>query len=140
MNRAELISRVRSFTRDFSSSIFREVDVINFINESIDRLKEVVPELSDMNYLTENAHSPLYLPEQYHVLLAIYSASRCFGQDERHYQATTFMNEFETKLEELKDKIEGGDVVIVDSSGETLAVPTITDYVRDVYFNVKGAE
>lgn len=140
MNRTQLITRVRAFTRDFSNSIFREVDIIDFINEGIDRFKEVVPELSDMNHLTENAHFPLYLPKQYHVLLAIYSAARCFGQDERHYQATTFMNEFETKLEELRNKIENGDIVIIDDQGETISAFATTDYVRDVYFKTSGLE
>lgn len=135
MTRGDLIQRVRAYTRDFSNSIFRELDIINFINESIDRIREIVPELSDMNYLTDNKHVPKYLPEQYHVLLAIYSASRCFGQDEQHYQSTTFMNEFETKLDELKNRIEAGDIIITNDSGVVISTLTPTDYVRDVYFN-----
>jgi len=135
MTRAQLMARVRAYTRDFSNSIFREVDVIDFINEGIDRIKEVVPELANMKHLNENTDSPLYLPNQYHILLAIYSAARCFGQDERHYQATTFMNEFETKLEELRTKIENGDITIVDENGKEIVADLKTDYVRNVYFN-----
>ncbi len=140
MNRIQLITRVRAFTRDFSNSIFREVDIIDFINEAIDRFKEVVPELSNMNHLSNNTQSPQYLPEQYHILLAVYSSARCFGQDERHYQATTFMNEFETKLEEMRNKIESGDVMIVDANGEEVNTPLTTDYVRDVYFKNRTSE
>lgn len=135
MTRAQLMARVRAYTRDFSNSIFREVDVVDFINEGIDRIKEVVPELANMKYLNANTDSPLYLPNQYHILLAIYSAARCFGQDERHYQATTFMNEFETKLEELRVKIENGDITIVDENGKEIVADLKTDYVRNVYFN-----
>lgn len=134
MTRAQLIARVRAYTRDFSNSIFREVDVIDFINEGIDRFKEVVPELANMNHLSDNVQTPLYLPNQYHILLAVYSAARCFGQDERHYQATTFMNEFETKLEELRNKIENGDIVITDETGKEVVVTLATDHVRNVYF------
>lgn len=114
MTRLDLIQRVRAITRDLSNSIFREQDIVAFINEGIDRFKQYIPELINMGYLYENTAIPQYLPTQYHQLLAVYCCSRCFSQDERHYQATTMMNEFETKLEELKAAIDGGTVIIVD--------------------------
>lgn len=136
MNRLDLVKRVRSLTRDLSNAIFREIDVVDYINEGIQRMKQVIPELSTMSTLDTNNDIPRLLPSHYHHLLAIYSASRCFGQDERHYQASNFMNEFETKLDGLKSDIENGEIVIVDpTTGEPLTSKYMSDHVVDVYFN-----
>ena len=129
MTRTEIIRRVRSLTRDITNSIFREQDIIDFINEGVNRFIQVIPELRNMELLHIKGQTPNLLPAQYHHLLAIYSASRCFGQDERHYQATTFMNEFETKLNELKIDIENGDVIIVDENGDLVSKDNEMDYV-----------
>lgn len=129
MNRTQIVQRVRGLTRDFSNSIFREQDIIDFINESIDRCKQVIPELKSMVYLLTANQQPILLPSEYHYLLAIYSTARCFSQDERHYQATTYMNEFEVKLEELKTSIKNGEVAIVDNNGNTVTVDIPIDYV-----------
>lgn len=131
MNRLDLIQRVRAVTRDLSNSIFREQDIVAFINEGIDRFKQYIPQLSKMSYLVENGTVPDYLPAQYHHLLAIYCSSRCFSQDERHYQSTTMMNEFETKLEELKAAIDGGYVIIIDpETGESVEEDGYVEYVN----------
>jgi len=114
MKRLEIIRRVRSLTRDFSNSIFREQDIIDFINEGINRFKQVIPEFKGLIPLLVQEQEPTLIPQEYRHLLAVYSTSRCFGQDERHFQATTFMNEFEIKLEELKIAIENGDIIIID--------------------------
>lgn len=134
MNRVELIKRVRSMTRDLSNSIFREEDVIDYLNESIDRFKQVIPELRGMVSLSLSEDSPTLLPSEYHYLLSVYSASRCFSQDERHYQATNMMNEFETKLEELRNGIENGRIEIKDSNGVVVTSSNVVDYVTDNYF------
>lgn len=133
MNRQELIARVRSLTRDLSDSIFREVDIVAFLNEGINRFRQRIPELRTMSTLQESNQSVTLLPEEYHELIALFSASRCFGQDERHYQASTYMNEFETKLDELKALIESGDIVIDGSSELVLR----DEYVRNNYFDDK---
>ena len=140
MTRLELIMRVRSLTRDLSNSIFREIDIVNYINESIDRIKQLIPELRDMNYLLGRDEVPILLPGRYHHLLSIYSASRCFGQDERYYQSTSFMNEFETKFDELRMSIESGGVIIVDASGNEVIVLETTSYVKDIYFTTINAD
>lgn len=139
MTRLDLIQRVRSITRDLSNSIFREQDITAFINEGIDRFKQYIPEFSNMDYLYENTSTPTHLPSQYHHLLAVYCCSRCFSQDERHYQATTMMNEFETKLEELKAAIDGGSVVIIDpETGESVSTEYATDLVNlEPYWGVE---
>lgn len=130
MRRLEIIQRVRALTRDFSNSIFREQDIIDFINEGINRFKQVIPELNGLERLLAQQQEPTLIPDQYHHLLAVYSASRCFGQDERHYQATTLMNEFEAKLDELKQAIENGDIQIIDpDTGESIVTENENDYV-----------
>lgn len=130
MRRLEIIQRVRALTRDFSNSIFREQDIIDFINEGINRFKQVIPELKSTPKLLEKDQEPFPIPEHYQHLLAVYSASRCFGQDERHYQATTLMNEFEAKLDELKQAIGNGDIQIIDpDTGESIVTENENDYV-----------
>lgn len=130
MTLRELIRRVRSQTRDFTNSVFREQDIIDFINEGIDRFKQTIPELRGMRYLIAQNEKPILLPQQYCHLLAVYSTSRCFSQDENHYQGSTLMNEFEVKLAELKAQIENGDIVIVDpDSGLPITSNNIIDYV-----------
>lgn len=144
MNRLEINRRVRANTRDLSNSIFRESDIIDWINEGIDRIKQLIPEMEGMTYLLESDSIPSYLPSQYHHLLAVYTTSRCFGQDERHYQATTYMNEFEAKLDELKQKIESGDISITDPDGNPVdsGGENTVEYVKDIYFekNYYGEE
>lgn len=120
MNRLKLVQRTRTLTRDFSNSIFRETDIIDFINEGISRFIQVLPELKNTPKLLVNEQEPKPIPEQYQHILAVYSASRCFSQDERHYQATTLMNEFEVKLEEFKQAVLNGDVVLVDEDGNPI--------------------
>lgn len=118
MKRLELVRRVRSLTRDFSNSIFREQDIVDFINEGIDRMKQSIVEFKDIPMLLAPQQEVILIPEPYQHLLALYSTSRCYSQDEGHYQATNYMNEFEIKLDELKIGIYSGDIKIVDSDGK----------------------
>lgn len=133
MNRTKLIKRVRSLTRDITNSIFTEDDVIDYLNEGVDRIKQVFPELSSMTYLETAESEPQHIPSQYHGLLSLFACARCFTQDERHYQSTQSMNEFETKLDEFKQKVDNGEVVL---TGITLVLNE--DYVVDNYFNVSA--
>ena len=142
MNFLDLQLRVRALTRDLSSAIFRKVDVTTFINESIDRIQMVLDVFDGMEYLVDDTDVPKLLPKKYHHLLAVYCASRLFHQDEQHYQAGTLMNEFEQKLDDLRTKIENGEVKIIDP--ETgLPIPLSeadTDYVTNVYFDYRKGE
>lgn len=130
MQRLKIVARVRSLTRDFTNSIFRENDIVDFINEAIDRFRQAIPQLKNMKHLLTPTSEPSMLPEQYQHLLAVYAAARCFSQDERHYQATTLMNEFEVKLEEMRSLVESGQIVIVDpTTGEAIEDEYAVDYV-----------
>ena len=135
MNRVELIRRVRSLTRDITNSVFREQDIIDFLNEGIDRFVQSMIEFESMEYLNSQSAIPYLIPRQYQHLLSVYATARCFGQDEQLNQATTFMNEFEFKLGELKEKIESGLITIVDLEGNPVEDKYIEDAVTDVYFN-----
>lgn len=130
-----LIEDVRSLTRDFSNSIFRESDIIRFINGGISRCKQVIPELKGMSRLMNSFEVVTHLPEEYTDLLVLFATSRCFMQDESFYQATTYMNEFENKLSDLLHQVENGEISIVDSAGNTVVSVLPTDYVVDNYFN-----
>jgi len=139
MNRLQLIQRVRSMTRDFTNATFREQDIIEWINEGIERFAQVIPELKDLEPLLSNSKKPILIPPRYRHLLAVYATSRCFGQDERHYQSTTYMNEFEVKLDELKMAVESGDIVIKDEDGNPIIREHNIDYVNlEPYWGIKA--
>lgn len=130
MTLLQLIQRVRAITRDLTNSIFREQDIRDFINEGVNRIQQRVPELRGMTSLIALQENVKTLPKPYHHLLSVYATARCFAQDERHYQATTYMNEFEVKLEELKSDIEAGSVTIVDEEGKEITTDNYVDYVN----------
>lgn len=140
VNTIDLIKRVRQYTRDFSGMTFTDDDVQSFINEAIDRVAEIMPEFAPMAYLTTTDQVPTYLPKQYHHLLAVYSASRCYFQDERHYQASNLMNEFEIKFADVQAKIESGEITIYDPDGNPVDFGTgDTDYVVNTYYEPNHA-
>lgn len=130
MNRLQLIIRVRSLTRDFTGAIFRESDIINYLDEGIDRFKQVIPEMESLIYMTTSASIPSPIPEAYQHLLSLYAVSRCFSQDSRHYQSTISMNEFEQKLEEMKQRIESGELIISDVDGNPIVNDNPIEFVE----------
>jgi hypothetical protein len=134
MNRSQLVNRVRSLTRDFSGTTFRTEDVQDFLNEGIDRLMQLSPIFESMQYLEGDTDIPTYLPKQYHSLLSIFASARLFAQDERAYQATTLMNEFELKLEELRSRMTEGTIKIFDPQGVEVDLDNAPFYVEDNYF------
>lgn len=136
MNLNELSTRARQILRDSNKTIFNETDIVNGINEGIARCKQIIKELKVMENLADTGDVPIGLPEHYHHLLSLYSASRCFFTDEQFQQSTILMNEFESKLYELKSDVENGDVTITDENGEpvTLDGTNRIDGVVNVYF------
>ena len=131
----EINDYARQLLRDVNRTIFQEVEINRAINEGIDRCRQV-KELKPMKKLTAPDEEPTYLPEEYHHLLALFSASRCFFQDEQMQQSVMLMNEFENKMFELKTAIENGDVIITDEEGNVVDNSEgRIDYIRDVYFN-----
>ena len=137
MNLNALINRTRGYVRDDIGALFKQEDITSWVNEGIDRVREVIYPLNKMVYLTGNSDEPILMPEEWHYLLALYSASRCSTQDEQEYRANNFMSEFEMKLAELKERIELGDIIIYDEDGNVLppkANSGESDMVQNLYF------
>ena len=135
MTRLELMVKSSKLLRDESNTIYAKSFIIDQINESIDRFKQLIPELKGMLYLTIDTDSPILLPEEYQHLLSIYACARCYEVDERHYEASKYMNEFEIKVSNLKDAIASGEIVIKDPiTGVAVVVDIQQDYVRNMYF------
>ena len=105
---------------------------MNFLNEGVDRFS-TIPELKDITYLVNDEDVVNYLPTNQHYLLAVFASARCFEIDERFFQGTQKMNEFESKLEDLEIAIKGGEVSIVDEAGDVIQGDILIDYVSDVY-------
>lgn len=130
MTLKELINRVRQYTRDITGSLFTQEDIVAFINEGIDRTRRY-KYFKGMEYLNSLSDEPMLLPPEYHHLLAIYGASRCFTQDEQNYLAQQFMNEYEYKTSEMEQLINDGELII-EGFDESSNKPF--DAVKDVYF------
>lgn len=141
MRLSEINDRARLMLRDTNKTIFEEFNTKSFINEAIDRVRSIKT-LNNMVYLESPDQSPIYLPEQYHHLLSIYCASRCFFQDEQMQQSVSLMNEFESKMFELKNGIENGEIEIKDPDGNIVDNSDAykMDFVKDVYFNRTTSE
>ena len=129
----DLVARVRSYTRDTTGTLFELTDIENFINEGIDKLKQIKA-LETMATLTSDEQSVDLLPPQYHYCLAVYSASRCFSQDEQHYLAQTFAEEFNGLYDLIELGIKEGTIVITDDGGNPINNDISMDGVTNVYF------
>jgi hypothetical protein len=135
MDLRNIILNTKRHLNDINSGIFSDDDLKYFINECINRIK-MYPYFIDMVELVANSDEPIILPPHTHNLITFYAASRCFFQDERFYEATNFMNDFEYKLEELVQKVESGDIVLRDAEGAAIDISSfyVEDYVQDDYF------
>lgn len=134
MNLTSLALRARSLVRDLTSSLFRELDVFAYINEGIERIIQVIPELHMMNTLNDHLDELYYLPKEWQHIVSIYCASKLCTQDERYYQAGTFMNEFETKLNALKIAFDNGELIIKDPEGNIVDFNKEPEYVTNRYY------
>ena len=133
----ELVERVHNYTNDTTGTLFPSTMVKGFINEAIDRLKQI-KELETMEYLSNDGDVPNLLPNYYHYALAVYGASRCFSQDEQHYQAQTYMDEFLNLMGILELGIKEGNIIITDGNGNAINNLSDFDYVRNIYFTKSG--
>ena len=134
MKLVNLVARVRSYTRDTTGTLFTTSDVKDFINEGIDRLRQI-KQLEGMKHLTNDMDEPNLLPPQYHYMIAIYSAFRCFAQDEQYTPAQSYADEFETLFKIIELGIQDGTIVIIDDDNNEVKNDVDFDSVTDVYFN-----
>lgn len=125
------------YTRDTNSYVFSDNYIDIFINQAIDRLRQYKV-FEGMTYLEYSDDEPILLPSQYHYLLALFAASRCFDVDERFYEGVEKRNEFEGLLDDLIADIQAGNIVITDADGNAVEDGTnYVEYVTDAYFDVK---
>lgn len=134
MDRKSLVERTKSHLRDFGLTAFREVDVIRYINEGIERVVQIIPQFEGMVPLEYDTQEPIILPKAYHHLLAVYAAARLFAQDDRFHQSATLMNEFEIKLAGLYEDLISGDVIAYDIDGNEIDFSSKSDYVKNEYY------
>ena len=134
MTLSDLITRVRSYTRDTTGTLFTASDVRDFINEAIDKLRQI-KELENIKHLSNDSDVIVLLPSQYHYMTAIYSASRCFSQDEQHYQAQTYMDEFMGLFSLVELGIKEGTISIYYENGQIIKDTHEPDGVENVYFS-----
>lgn len=122
------------YTRDTDSRVFSDEDIKMFINQGIDRVRQYNI-FETMGYLKLNSDVPELLPSMYHYILALFSASRLFDNDERFYEGTEKRNEFEQTFADMIERIEGGELIVKDIEGNAIENNTyVSDYVNDVYF------
>jgi hypothetical protein len=126
--------RARNYVRDLNGNTFRDAEVIDYINEAIDRCAQVIPELRDIPYLVEKPDVLLLIPQRFQHIVSLYAGSKLQSQDERFHQAVTLMNEFEVKLAQLHDEVLAGETQILDAEGLRVTVAPIDEHVIDVYF------
>ena len=134
MTLSDLITRVRSYTRDTTGTLFTASDVKDFINEAIDKLRQI-KELENIKHLSNDSDVIVLLPSQYHYMTAVYGASRCFSQDEQHYQAQTYMDEFMGLFSLVELGIKEGTISIYDENGQIIRDTHEPDSVENVYFS-----
>lgn len=137
----ELINMTRLYARDKKSRLFDDEDIILFLNQGIDRMKQFYL-FEGIPYLKEPEDELEFVPPQYHYLLALFASSRLFDMDERFFEGTNKRNEFEQLFAELTSSIESGEIFLDYASYEDL--PNVADdYVIDEYFggnNSGGAD
>lgn len=135
MQLTDIVYMTRLYTRDNNSYVFSDTMIKMFVNQGIDRIRQYKI-FSGMNHLDSNTDEPTHLPSQYHYMLALFSASRCFDHDERHYEGVEKRNEFEQLLAEMIAEIECGNLQIYDGNGDEVidGITSADDWVRDVYF------
>ena len=133
MELTTLRTRTRRYVRDTAAKRFSTEEIDAYLNEGVDRLRSYSV-FANMPYL--NVVDPItYLPEQYHYILTLYAASRCFGVDNDFYQEQQKRNEFENAFADLVVRIESGDISILNGDNEAVDPSYQKDYVVDEYFN-----
>ena len=141
MTLLDLIYMTRLYTRDNNSYVFSETMIRYFINQGIDRIRQykIFSGMEHLDYLDD---TPTHLPSQYHYMLALFAASRCFDHDERHYEGVEKRNEFEALLSDLIADIECGNLKIVDKNNKEVVsgISCADDFIKDAYFDVHGGE
>lgn len=133
MNLTELRTRTRRYVRDIAAKRFTNTEIDEYINEGVDRIRSYST-FKDMPYI--NAVDAIsHIPTEYHYMLALFAAQRCFSADNDFYQEQSKRNEFENMFADLITRIEIGEITILDETFTEVANNWVNDAVTDVYFN-----
>lgn len=130
----DLILRTRRYVRDKSGKRFASDEIMDYINEGIDRIRSYAL-FQEMPYINDDGDDIYYLPEEYQYALALYASSRCFGVDNDFYQEQQKRNEFENIFADLVARIECGEIKIADITGSEVECVYPISYVVDEYYN-----
>lgn len=140
MNLLELREMTHIYTRDTNNYVFPDNYIDIFLNQAIDRLRQYKV-FREMSYLKYGDDEVNFLPSQYHYILALFAASRCFDVDERFYEGVEKRNEFESLLDDLIADIQAGNITIIDNDGNIVDDETnYIEYVTDAYFNLNQGD
>lgn len=90
MTLQELIDMTRFYVRDSNGLMFKEEHIIIFLNQAIDRIKQTNKIFKFLRHMVpvKNADGKyidtvVVLPQEFHYMLALFAAHRCFDNDER---------------------------------------------------------
>lgn len=137
MTLKELMKMSRVYARDDDGIMWSDDVVKMFVNQGIDRIKQFKL-FNGEQYLEEDDDTPIFLPREYHYLLALFCSSRLYDIDERFFEGTQKRNEFEQTFEELLSEINNGSIVIDNASKEN--IPSYSEYVVDTYYGGTSTE
>lgn len=134
----------RQYCRDTNSYVFTDTQIKMFLNQGIQRIRQYKA-FSGMKELKELTDVPNILPEQYHYMLALFSASRLYDIDERFYEGVEKRNEFETLFDDLIAELQSGNLELTDVDADGNVVPVedgaiYIDYIKDEYFDYRDSE
>jgi len=132
MTLKEMVIETRRHLKDYTETVWTDVDIKDFINRGILMIKKQVPEyFTDLLPVYNDSYS-IVIDMEYEGLPAIFAASRCFEQDEQHYRATSKRNEFESALLDMETELKNSQKYMDKVSGTYES-----DYVRDVYYDLE---
>lgn len=134
MTRLELVVMASRMLRDTDHSHYTTDLLEMSINRGIDRIKQEIPVLREMVYLTSDGDVPILLPDFMHELLSMFAQADALRMDERVYESRIANNDFELRLAGLLASIESGEIVIVDSEGEVVLYQHTLETVNDEQF------
>lgn len=123
------ITDTRIHLKDTTENVWTDNHITYFINEAICIMRKVaVPYFSGLLEVS-NLTDVINIDSDYKFLLPLFASARCFEQDEQNYRAVKQMNEFESRREEVENKIFESDEY------SALVASNESEGVADVYFD-----
>ena len=127
------ITDTRRLLKDSTENVWTNSDITYFINQAIDIIKNTIPEY--FTSLQRVTSGNIIIDEAYELLIVLYSASKCFEQDEQDYKSSKLLNEFESRRIEMIDTIKESDAykTILDADSDN------KEFVQNEYYESSTA-